>query len=115
MTQYEWCRKKLSEDLYTRQAVINYNQLMHKYDTKDFPCTVSQQFLVNDGKLDTFVNMRSNDLIYGFAYDIIWFIYVQHVLAKDLGLSPGKYWHFTPSLHVYEKDMKIIESICSGD
>ena len=30
-TQWEWCKKVLQDDLYTRQAVINFNQPKHKY------------------------------------------------------------------------------------
>ena len=114
LSQYEWCVQKLSNDINTRQAVINYNQPQHKYETnKDFVCTLVQQFIVNNGKLDTIVFMRSNDLIYGFSYDAPWFNYLHKELANDINIKVGTYRHFATSMHVYERHFNIIENVAS--
>lgn len=111
LSQYEWCLKKLKEDNNSRQAVINYNQLIHKYESKDFPCTLTQSFRINKGKLDCVVVMRSNDLIYGLSYDLPWFTYIQKRLSEDLGITMGTYNHLALSLHVYEKHFGMLEEI----
>ena len=114
-TQYEWCVDRIKEDKDTRQAIINYNQPKHKFeDNKDFVCTLSQQFIIRDRKLDTIVNMRSNDLIYGFTYDAPWFAYLQNKLSLALKIEQGSYFHFATSLHVYERHFKMLEEIASA-
>ena len=111
-TQFEWCLKSLVKDINTRRAVINYNQTDHKVDdVKDFPCTMYQQFYVRDNKLDSSVCMRSNDLIYGFCYDVPYFTLLQKELAQKLDMSVGKYYHYTTSMHVYERHFSMLEQI----
>jgi len=111
-SQLEWCISRLKKDVHTRQAVINYNQPRHKYDdVKDFVCTISQQFIVRNGMLDTVVYMRSNDLIYGLSYDMPWFCYLLKKVAKETGLKVGKYEHIAASLHVYEKHFNTLKDM----
>lgn len=114
LSQFEWCSKSLKQDKYTRQAVINFNQPKHKrWGIKDFVCTISMQFILRNDFLDAIVYMRSNDLIYGFCYDIVYFVSLLQDICKETGLEMGRYVHFATSMHVYEKhfDMcnKIIE------
>lgn len=110
--QFEWCYQKLINDGDSRQAIINYNQPIHKYNgVKDFVCAVIQQFRINDNKLDSRVVMRSNDLIYGFSYDVPWFTNIQQQLADRLNIKPGKYIHNAMSLHVYKKHFNMLEEI----
>lgn len=111
-SQFKWCVKQLVDDRHSRRAVITYNQLEHKYEgVKDFPCTMYQQFYVRKGKLDSFVSMRSNDLIYGFCYDVPWFTLLQREMAQKLNIPLGNYYHHATSLHVYKKHFKMISKI----
>jgi len=48
------------------------------------------------------VSMRSNDLLWGFSYDINQFAYIQKLLAGILGFKTGKYIHHSNSLHIYD-------------
>ena len=111
-TQWGWCKQKLKEDIDTRQAVINFNQPKHKYENnKDFVCTISMQFIYRNDQLDCIVHMRSNDMIYGLAYDLPWFC-INHIkMAAELNLELGTYYHMATSLHVYQKHFKMIEKI----
>ena len=114
-SQFEWCISRLKKDINSRQAVINYNQPRHKYEhVKDFVCTLAQQFIVRDNKLDCIVWMRSNDFIFGLTYDLPWFTYLQKVIAKELNIEIGTYTHFATSLHVYERHFKMIENIANA-
>jgi thymidylate synthase len=115
-SQYEWCVDSIKKDLNTRQAIINYNQPKHKYPgNKDFVCTIAQHFIVRNGKLDSIVFMRSNDLIFGLTYDMPWFCLLQKKIAKELRLPLGSYKHFTTSLHVYEKHWSIMREMSQED
>ncbi len=111
-SQYEWCIESIKKDVNTRQAIINYNQPKHKYENnKDFVCTIAQHFMVRNGRLDTTVFMRSNDLIYGLTYDAPWFCLISKKIAKETGLKLGTYRHYAASLHVYERHFEMINKI----
>lgn len=95
--------RKLSSDSNSRSAVINiYNSKDGNARTKDIPCTETLQFLVRDGRLNMIVNMRSNDCIWGTPYDVFMFTNMQMVIANELGLKVGKYYHNAGSMHLYE-------------
>lgn len=115
MSQLDWCIHHLKEDTYTRQAIINYNQPHHKYiNNKDFVCTIAQQFILSpEKKLDCLVMMRSNDLIYGFSYDVPWFNYLHKLVAEKVHLEVGKYRHFATSMHVYQRHFDMVENIAN--
>ena len=111
-SQFEWCVDSIKKDKNTRQAIINYNQPLHKYESnKDCVCTIAQHFMVRNGKLDTTVFMRSNDLIYGLTYDAPWFCLISKKIAKATGLELGTYRHYAASLHVYERHFKMLYNI----
>lgn len=115
--QYDWVIDSLLSDKDSRQAIINFNQPKHKSKGNlDFVCTISMQFLIRDDKLIAITTMRSNDLIYGFCYDIPFFSYIQQRVLKDLqkkytNLKLGEYIHIPISLHVYEKHFNMLKDI----
>lgn len=111
-SQFDWCVQKINDDPSTRQALIIYNQVNHKYEgNKDFVCTVSQFFRQHDGVIDCTTYMRSNDLIYGLTYDLPWFTTVHQKLCEKTGYKLGEYHHFVNSLHVYQQHYPMISQI----
>lgn len=114
MSQFDWCVTKLKADNYSRQAVININQPMHKFlSNKDFCCTIAQNFIFRKGKLDCIVWMRSNDFIFGSTYNFPWFNYIHKQMADAVGLPLGKYVHMVSSLHVYDNHFKMLEKMAN--
>ena len=83
-------------------------------ETKDEPCTIALQFRIRDNKLHCTGIMRSNDIWYGFPYDIAFFTELQMMMADELGVEYGSYTHFVTSLHVYNKDLDKIIKIISN-
>lgn len=103
---------KLREDKDSRQAVIPVLRASDFCtDSKDVPCTETVQFMIRDGKLDCFVNMRSNDFFWGLPYDVFQFTVLHEVVANTLGVGLGRYHHYTASMHVYEWHFGWLESI----
>jgi thymidylate synthase len=47
------------------------------------------------------VLVRSNDLWYGFANDQYCFSKLQQMIAKELNIETGWYYHFTNNMHLY--------------
>jgi len=74
----------------------------YKYDT---PCTLSIHFQIINDKLNMTVNMRSNDLFYGFCNDQYCFSKLQMLISEQLGIPVGWYYHFSSNLHVYNNKL----------
>jgi len=103
--------KLLNAKPLTRQAILNMwrpEDLLSAAcgNTPDIPCTLSLQFLARDGFLHCICTMRSNDLWFGFPYDIWCFTTLQKLLAAELRLSCGTYTHQVGSIHLYERHMQ---------
>lgn len=90
----------------TRQAVIQLFDAKDIAEThKDTPCTCTLQFLIRDGKLQMFTNMRSNDAHLGLPHDVFSFTMLQEIVARTLSIEVGTYKHAVGSLHLYEKNV----------
>lgn len=121
--QYDSCRDKLLADPHTREAIMIYNRpsMQNEYclnGMHDFMCTQNVQYFINEKAgvtfLDCIVNIRSNDAVFGYDNDYLWFKYVLDRLANDLYINNSKvmpgiiYWN-AGSLHVYERHFKFLE------
>ena len=91
----------LKSDADSRQAVISIYGETARHQSLDIPCTLTLQFLIRNKRLHLIVNMRSNDLLWGFPYDINAFCFLQEVMAKWLGVEIGTYTHQAGSIHIY--------------
>lgn len=105
----------LSVDKYTRQAVASIWHPGLNVRSLDVPCTVSMQFFGSDiteesAKLNMIVNMRSQDINWGWPYDVGAFTAMQCIMADALGWDVGTYYHFCGSLHLYNDARPIISS-----
>lgn len=103
--QLDKCIEQLKKNLDTRQAWISIfdGKEKDKYQF-DTPCTLSIGFSVmpDNDALDMTVTMRSNDLVYGFCNDQYCFSKLQKMVADELGLRVGTYYHFAHDLHIYD-------------
>ena len=93
---------KLKEKNNTRHAAISiYDCKEHSTYKKDPPCTYAVQFTILHDKLDMCVVMRSNDLWYGFCNDQYCFSELQKMIAHEVGVEVGVYYHFAHNMHLY--------------
>lgn len=114
-TQWEYVKQELTKDPDSRRAVIHIRQPQDSYmAVKDVPCTLNLQFFIRDSKLHLVVQMRSNDLILGTALDVPAFTFMQEMMALELGLELGFYYHTSNSMHVYERHYKMCEDILAN-
>ena len=92
----------------TRQAAISIydakeiNDGCYQYDT---PCTYAVQFTILNNKLNMAVVMRSNDLWFGFCNDQYCFASLQMLVAYELGVECGEYYHYAHNLHLYNNKL----------
>lgn len=119
--QLEYVIDLLQKDPYTRQALITIHDPMKDsrigLKTKDQPCTRSIHFMLShEGRLNCYVTMRSNDLIYGFsAVNVFNFTFMQEYIAGVLGVPVGRYYHIAHNLHVYENSLPLVKKIAQYD
>ena len=90
----------------TRQATISIydGKEIDKY-TYDTPCTYAIQFTIVDNRLNMCVTMRSNDLWYGFCNDQYQFSKLQEMIAKEINMDMGTYYHFAHNFHLYNNKL----------
>jgi len=103
----------------SRRAIMIYTRpTMHqdycKDGMSDFMCTNAVQYLIRDNKLHAVVQMRSNDVLFGYKNDRYWQSIVQDRLLQDLNIkSEENYqkgdiiWN-VGSLHVYERHFNFL-------
>lgn len=100
--------EELSRDQDSRRAVIENLTLIgtrHQSDIGTPPCLVSVQFIIRDGGLVEIVNMRSNDVWYGFPTDVAQFSFWGQLVAGALGVPFTYYVHNVGSMHLYQTEV----------
>lgn len=111
--QYANVRAELTANPNSRRAVMIYTRPSMWSDYKkngmnDFICTNTVQFMLRDDELICVVQMRSNDVVYGYKNDRAWHKVIHERLANDLSCKVGRMiWH-AGSLHVYERHFKLV-------
>jgi len=120
--QYTYVVNTLIKDNDSRQAVMGIWR-ERPAESKDIPCTLSMQFFIRNKTLHAVVNMRSQDAVWGFSYDIFTFSQVANmvrVLLLNQGVSVqlGHLHVQVGSLHIYEhhfKDLPTWINCCEHD
>lgn len=100
--QLQYCIDKLKKNPYDRQCILHIKEASNK-PTKDTPCTCLLQFTCFNGKLNLHTYMRSNDIWLGLPYDMGFFTVLLQIVAKEVGLPAGLYYHTVGDLHLYER------------
>ena len=109
VSQLDYVIGLLKDNPKTRQACVSiYDGKEHRDYKTDTPCTHAIQFTILNGHLNMCVTMRSNDLWYGFCTDQYCFSKLQELVAIEVGLPVGYYYHFAHNFHLYNN---IIEKI----
>lgn len=112
--QYEHCLNELKNNRDSRRAVIIYIRpsIWKDFDVdgrSDFMCTTTTQYMIRNNKLICIVNMRSNDVVFGYRNDRAWQKYVHEELAKELDIKCGDIIWNANSLHVYERHFDLVQ------
>ena len=92
--------------IYTRPSIwVEYND----QNKNDFICTNSVSYYIRDNELHCVVQMRSNDVIFGYRNDYAWQEYVLCALADELGVNDGDMYWQVQNLHVYERHFDLVK------
>lgn len=118
--QFKYVLDVLKFDPNSRQAIItlgdpekdSFDSLSRIKKTYDRPCTRNIQFIINEGKLDAYVHMRSNDFMWGATgVNIFNFTLLQEVFSGILNVDVGSYYHMANNFHYYERHQSKIERL----
>jgi thymidylate synthase len=112
-SQYDNVVRELIAHPYSRRAVMIYTRpkMWEDYNLdgmSDFMCTNAVQYMIRYGRLNAVVQMRSNDVVFGYRNDYAWQKHVLQKLAKDLGVVEGDIYWNAGSLHVYERHFNMV-------
>jgi thymidylate synthase len=75
----------------------------------DFICTNAVTYYIRNDELQSVVQMRSNDVVFGYKNDYAWQQYVLKQLANDLNIEPGFITWQVQNLHVYERHFHLVK------
>jgi thymidylate synthase len=115
---YQWNRNgqlsmiinELIRDPQSRKASLSiYDGKEFNSYHKDTPCTLSISFYILNNKLEMSVLMRSNDLVFGFCNDQYCFSKLQKLVADQLLIKCGGYYHYAINMHIYERHFNMKE------
>jgi len=112
--QFEQVINELEENPDSRRASMIYTRpsIWKEYNENgknDFICTNSVTYYDRDSKLHAVVQMRSNDVIFGYRNDYAWQQYVLHQLAWELHMDAGDMHWQVQNLHVYERHFDLVK------
>jgi len=113
-SQYNNALHELQTNPNSRRAMMIYTRPKMWWDynyngRSDFMCTNTVQYMIRDDELIAIVQMRSNDVVFGYRNDFAWQDYVVKQLAFNLGIQKTKIiWH-VGSLHVYSRHFNLVK------
>lgn len=117
--QYDRVLKELMKNPDSRRASMIYQRpsiwLEYKEQGKnDFICTNAVTYYIRDDALHCVVQMRSNDVIFGYRNDHAWQEHVLDMLRDDLyyqghNLEKGNIHWQVQNLHVYERHFHLVK------
>ena len=111
--QYFNVLETLRKNPNSRQGCMIYNRPSMHTDSstngmKDFMCTNAVTYFIKNNMLHCVVQMRSNDIVYGYKNDYAWQKHILGKLAKDLNVEQGNIYWQVASLHIYPRHFKLL-------
>lgn len=112
--QYDNVVNELTENPDSRRACMVYNRpsiwVEYRENGKnDFICTNAVTYYIRNDELQCVVQMRSNDVVYGYKNDYAWQQYILEHVAEDIGVKSGKITWQVQNLHVYERHFDLVK------
>ena len=112
--QFDQVVNELRKNKDSRRASMVYQRpsIWLEYNDQcknDFICTNSVTYYIRDNQLHCVVQMRSNDVIFGYRNDFAWQEYVLCALADELGVDDGEIYWQVQNLHIYERHFDLVK------
>lgn len=117
--QYDNVITELAHNPDSRRACMVYNRPsiwaeFNENGKNDFICTNAVTYYIRNEQIHAVVQMRSNDVVFGYKNDYAWQRYVMQMIADDLSGGNKSYtvgnlaWQ-VQNLHVYERHFHLVK------
>lgn len=112
--------QELCNNSFSRRATMIYTRpsIWAEYcdqGKNDFICTNAVTYYIRDNKLHCVVQMRSNDVVFGYKNDYAWQKYLLNEMIDEYlnwnifdELEPGDIYWQVQNLHVYQRHFKLL-------
>lgn len=103
--QFELVANRLKNEPQTEHAnIIIFNPSYDLIKPKFVPCITKLKFRIRSNKLHMSSFMRSQDMWLGFPYDINLLLTLFQLMAVQLNMEMGDYFHYCDNIRLYEAD-----------
>lgn len=109
---WEHAKSILNLDPTTRRAEIPLffqTDLINRH--KDTPCADNIQLMIRNGRLDFFLNMRSQSAYSVFPYDLFLFTMLHEFFSLEMNLPLGNFYYYCKSFHYYLEEQDKVKSL----
>lgn len=119
--QFDHAVEELKNHPHSRRATMIYTRpsmwIDYNLDGRsDFMCTNTVQYLIRDNKLHAYVQLRSNDAIFGFKNDLGWQRFLLEKMVEELHVPAGDIIWNVGSLHIYSRHFYLVDNfVKTGD
>ena len=112
--------QELNNNAFSRRATMVYTRpsIWTEYSEQgknDFICTNAVTYYIRDNKLHCVVQMRSNDVVFGYKNDYAWQKYLLNEVVNEYldwnifdELEPGDIYWQVQNLHMYQRHFKLL-------
>lgn len=100
--------KELRRNKFSRRAVIAIRNNEVDSSNTSPACLQNIIFNIRDEKLHMTVLFRSNDAVQAHFMNCVGLIYLQKMVADELGYPVGTYTHIAESFHAYERSLDLL-------
>ena len=112
--QFENVVVELHKNPDSRRASMIYQRpsIWHEYNDNgknDFICTNAVTYYIRNNVVNCVVQMRSNDVVFGYKNDFAWQQFVLNEVAEELNRESGDIIWQAQNLHVYERHFDLVE------
>lgn len=111
---------ELIENPDSRRAIMIYNRPSMQFEYKDggkndFICTNAHTYYIRDNRLHVVVQMRSNDVVFGYKNDRAWAQYVLgmfqcNLIQAGVHVKLGNIYWQVQNLHVYSRHFNLVNN-----
>ena len=112
--QFENVIIELHKNPDSRRASMVYQRpsIWHEYNDNgknDFICTNAVTYYIRNNVVNCVVQMRSNDVVFGYKNDFAWQQFVLNEVAEELNRESGDIIWQAQNLHVYERHFDLVK------
>ena len=99
--------KGLQEQPYGRRHIIDLYQFADFEETEGlYPCAYQTLWSARGEYLDVTLIQRSSDYLVANHINKIQYVALQMMVARHVGLQPGKFTHYVENLHIYDRHLE---------